>query len=385
MPPSTSTVATDSSEDSASYVSASPSGSSKAADRSISSALPARSVGLAISAAVSGARFAPPPLAELPPPWSSSSWSSPPEPLPPPPEPLPPPPPAVAVADPRAAVGGFWVSSSRSSSRIMMRTDDGLPAVTSDGSAPSATVNVSSSVSASWFVVIVPVPLVAPEPIAMLVSVPWSSGSAELPVIVTGIVTLLDSAPDSVAVTVTLESLGHRIRRCRQPHLGDRRGGVRRAPRLLPETLAYGVLRAHAHPVARAVLEPRDRLRGRRAAAAHRHPAGRRVVARRRRAVGDCHARGRGVVHVVARRVREARRPRHHQLAPARGDRQIPRRARHVLPMARDGDRVGPLGGALFRRRRLHLDDVRADAQRDRIARRPARQRLRCRALLARR
>ena len=86
-----------------------------------------------------------------------------------------------------------------------MRTDDGLPATTLDGSVPSATVNVSSTSSASWFVLIVPVPLVAPEVIAMLVSVPWSSGSAELSVIVSGIVTALDSAPDSVAVTVTLD------------------------------------------------------------------------------------------------------------------------------------------------------------------------------------
>ena len=52
---------------------------------------------------------------------------------------------------------------------------------------------------------IVPVPLVAPELIVMLVSVPWSVGSAELSVIVTGIVTLLVSALDSAAVTVTLD------------------------------------------------------------------------------------------------------------------------------------------------------------------------------------
>ena len=65
-------------------------------------------------------------------------------------------------------------------------------------------MNVSSTLSASWFVVIVPLPLVAPEAIPMLASVPWSSGSAESSVIVTGIVTLPDSAADSVAVTVTV-------------------------------------------------------------------------------------------------------------------------------------------------------------------------------------
>ena len=69
-------------------------------------------------------------------------------------------------------------------------------------------MNVSSRVSASWFVVIVPLPLVAPEAIAMLVSVPWSSGSAVPSVIVSGIVTMLDSARDSRAVTVTSSPSG---------------------------------------------------------------------------------------------------------------------------------------------------------------------------------
>ena len=44
-------------------------------------------------------------------------------------------------------------------SRIVTRTDDGLPAKTDDGSrAPSATVNVSSSSSSSRVVATAPVP-----------------------------------------------------------------------------------------------------------------------------------------------------------------------------------------------------------------------------------
>ena len=59
-----------------------------------------------------------------------------------------------------------------SSSEIVTVTDDGLPAVTEAGRLPSATVNVSSSVSASCAVVTVPVLLVEPLLIVMLVSVP---------------------------------------------------------------------------------------------------------------------------------------------------------------------------------------------------------------------
>ena len=59
-----------------------------------------------------------------------------------------------------------------SSSLMVTRTELGLPAVTDDGRLPSATVNVSSSVSASWFVVTVPVPFVEPELMVMLDSEP---------------------------------------------------------------------------------------------------------------------------------------------------------------------------------------------------------------------
>ena len=88
---------------------------------------------------------------------------------------------------------------------ILIRTDDGLPAATSDGSVPSATVNVSSWSSGSCAVAMVPVLLVAPAAIVMLASVPWSAGSAVPSVIVSGIVTAPASAWDSLAVTVTLD------------------------------------------------------------------------------------------------------------------------------------------------------------------------------------
>ena len=68
---------------------------------------------------------------------------------------------------------------------------------------PSATVNVSWSSSASCAVVIVPVPVVDPPLTVMLANEPWSSASAVPAVNVSGIVTLPDSASDSVAVTVT--------------------------------------------------------------------------------------------------------------------------------------------------------------------------------------
>ena len=90
-----------------------------------------------------------------------------------------------------------------SPSRIVTSTDDGLPAVTSVGSVPSDTVNVSSSVSASSTVGIVPVPVVRPPLIVMLASAPKSPDSALPAVSSNGIVTLFDSTSDSCAVTVT--------------------------------------------------------------------------------------------------------------------------------------------------------------------------------------
>ncbi|MCY3594323.1 MAG: hypothetical protein OXH01_03685 [Bacteroidetes bacterium] len=88
-------------------------------------------------------------------------------------------------------------------SRIVTSTELGLPAVNDDGRLLSATVNVSSSASVSSVVEIVPVPLVAPAPIVMEESEPKSPTSAVPAVCMSGIVTSLDSAADSIADTVT--------------------------------------------------------------------------------------------------------------------------------------------------------------------------------------
>ena len=69
-------------------------------------------------------------------------------------------------------VGVVGVPPPPSSSRILTVIELGLPSVTEDGKLPSATVNVSSSVSASRAVVIAPVPLVWPPVIVMPASVP---------------------------------------------------------------------------------------------------------------------------------------------------------------------------------------------------------------------
>ena len=118
---------------------------------------------------------------------------------------------AVTVTD-EPSDTGFGAAESHtagepSSSWIVICTELAVPAVTDDGrlTVSSATVNVSLSSSASWFVEIVPVPLVSPELIVMLVSVPWSLDSAVSSVTVNGIVTVLDSVAESVALTVTEE------------------------------------------------------------------------------------------------------------------------------------------------------------------------------------
>ena len=64
-------------------------------------------------------------------------------------------------------VGGSFVGVV---SQIVTVTEPGLPACTDDGRLPSATVNVSKSVSSSSFVDIVPVPLIEPA----LISIPES-------------------------------------------------------------------------------------------------------------------------------------------------------------------------------------------------------------------
>ena len=109
---------------------------------------------------------------------------------------------------PHAGVASMPNTNGLSSSEILIRTELGVPAVTDVGSVPRDTVKVSSSSSVSWFVEIVPVPLVWPEAIVMEVSVPTSPGSAvfgDAVETVSGIVTALERAADSRAVTVTGE------------------------------------------------------------------------------------------------------------------------------------------------------------------------------------
>ena len=131
------------------------------------------------------------------------------------------------TVDPHDGVAST-LNTNSSSSRIVIRTEFGVPAVTDDGSVPSATVNVSFSVSGSWFVVIVPVPLVELAAIVMLASGPWSSGSAVSFVSVSGIVTLLDRARDSVAVTVTDEPSSTRFGEAESDTVGGTCAACRR-------------------------------------------------------------------------------------------------------------------------------------------------------------
>ena len=98
-------------------------------------------------------------------------------------------------------VGGMFGGSLES--MIVTSTNDGSPSVTSDGNWPSDTVNVSSSLSASSIVGILPEPVVSPAAIVTLSSDPKSSDSAVPEARSSGIVTLLDIACDSRAVTVT--------------------------------------------------------------------------------------------------------------------------------------------------------------------------------------
>ena len=109
------------------------------------------------------------------------------------------------TSPPRGTVQGSQVARTVGglSSRIVTSTDDGSPAVTSGGSAPSDTVNVSSSTSASATVEIVPAPVVCPPVIVMLASDPKSPGSAVPGASTSGIVTSSDNASDSRAVTLT--------------------------------------------------------------------------------------------------------------------------------------------------------------------------------------
>ena len=90
-----------------------------------------------------------------------------------------------------------------SSSSMTISTEAGSPGPSPEGRLPSDTVKVSSSLSASWLVETVPVALVAPEAIVMEDSEPWSPASAVPRVRLSGTVTALVSAADSVAVTVT--------------------------------------------------------------------------------------------------------------------------------------------------------------------------------------
>ena len=93
-----------------------------------------------------------------------------------------------------------------SSSVMVTVTEFVVPAVTDAGRVPSATVNVSSFSSVSWFVEIVPVPLVCPAATVIADSVPTSPDSAvfgDAVETVSGIVTSAVCAFESVAVTVT--------------------------------------------------------------------------------------------------------------------------------------------------------------------------------------
>ena len=116
---------------------------------------------------------------------------------------------AVTVTGEPSATGfgdADRLTAGTSPSVIVTATVFGLPAVTVEGSVlPSATMNVSSSVSVSSVVVIRPVPVVDPGVITMLVSEPRSSASAVRRVTLTGIATWVDRVAESVAVTVTGE------------------------------------------------------------------------------------------------------------------------------------------------------------------------------------
>ena len=109
------------------------------------------------------------------------------------------------TSPPRGTVQGSQVARTAGglASRIVTSTDDGSPAVTSGGSAPSDTVNVSSSTSASSTVEIVPAPTVCPPVIVMLASAPKSPGSAVPAASTSGIVTSSANASESRALTVT--------------------------------------------------------------------------------------------------------------------------------------------------------------------------------------
>ena len=82
---------------------------------------------------------------------------------------------AVTVTD-EPSVTGFGDADNDTEgvvvSVIVTVTEVGLPDTTDDGRVPSATVNVSSRVSASAVVDIVPVPVVEPAAIVMLDSDP---------------------------------------------------------------------------------------------------------------------------------------------------------------------------------------------------------------------
>ena len=105
---------------------------------------------------------------------------------------------------PNTAVSGS-VRCCNPLSVIVTSTEDALPAVRPEGRLPSATVNVSSSPSASSLVDTVPVADVKPAGNVIDASDPWSPSSDVPRVTVSGTVTASDSAFASVARTVTGE------------------------------------------------------------------------------------------------------------------------------------------------------------------------------------
>ena len=169
-----------------------------------------------------------------------------------------------------------------SSSAIRISTEPGVPAATDDGSAPSATVKVSSSSSGSWFVAMVPVPLVAPAAITMLASVPWSAGSAVPSVIVRRDRHRARQRLGQPRGHGHARSFGHRVRGGGQ---GDGRQRSRRLPRdgdgVVPRRRVLG-----RHPHRDRVGSHVERDRAARRAARHRvalHRDRRRAVVHRRR------------------------------------------------------------------------------------------------------
>ena len=95
-------------------------------------------------------------------------------------------------------------------STMVTVSEIGLPAVTPEGrlAVSMATVKVSLSPSASWWVGMVAEPVVSPAAMATLDKVPWSPSSLLPRVTVSGMATAPDRAVERVARTVTARPSG---------------------------------------------------------------------------------------------------------------------------------------------------------------------------------